>query len=123
MAESRWESKRQAWLTPRSFTTPSPADEDRTRNKETIAKISEAVETYDRQVVAGGHTGKSILVINRLAKMLKEPNKHYRQPIPLPLAISVLYRSWFHDGTIPDQYMSHGPENQNSDEQTVSKDV
>lgn len=113
-----WDSIRRSWLerpskahhtTPSSSTIDPSHDTDQLNHRSRrIQKLDRLIQDYDhhqqqQQSQENPTNPKAILGIIHFADRLTNNRKQpFLQPIPLSQAVSVLYRSWFHDGTIPD---------------------
>lgn len=112
----RWETDRQNWLQPKPSSTSShqiPGTSSSTsvkveRDKEKAEKFNVAFErlvnSYDLQAKLNHSNDIPKQMLLRTADQLKDPDRRFVTPLPLKHAVAVLYRSWFHDGTIPEGY-------------------
>ncbi|KAH9443519.1 hypothetical protein MJO28_005707 [Puccinia striiformis f. sp. tritici] len=111
-----WNTIRKSWLTPTnlnhlpsssSSTDPNNTINAQERTVKRLEKINQMLVDYDQSARLGHPTPKPMLnVINFADRLTNQAHGHPRR-IPLSQAVSMLYRSWFHDGTIPDSFPFH----------------
>ncbi|KAG0151601.1 hypothetical protein CROQUDRAFT_651015 [Cronartium quercuum f. sp. fusiforme G11] len=121
LAQIRWEATRQAWLQPRPLASTShtlsskpkslsgakllrSGDEkcEAERREKFMIAFERMTFFYDEQAKLGHENGSARQAIIQTAQQLKDQNRIYTVPVPLRHAVAIFYRSWFHDGTIPE---------------------
>ncbi|EGG00558.1 uncharacterized protein MELLADRAFT_111777 [Melampsora larici-populina 98AG31] len=131
----RWETDRQNWLRSKPSFTSSGSDQIRgpsssnsviiERDQQVAEKFNVAFErivnSYDVQAKLNHSNDIPKQILLRTADQLKDPDRRFITPLPLKHAVAVLYRSWFHDGTIPEGY-PFGPCQSSSSEEDIQDD-
>ncbi|WAQ84986.1 hypothetical protein PtA15_5A559 [Puccinia triticina] len=114
-----WNAIRQSWLQPNNINnlpssstnqttiTTSTSDNGQKRTVKRLAKIDQMLADYDKASRLGHPNPKPMLSVIDFADRLTNQAQGHPGPIPLSQAVSMLYRSWFHDGTIPDSFPFH----------------
>jgi len=70
-------------------------------------KLDQMLAEYDESSRLGHRNPKPMLRVIDFADRLTNPALGHPAPIPLSQAVPILYRSWFHDGTIPESFQFH----------------
>ncbi|KAA1109632.1 hypothetical protein PGTUg99_028475 [Puccinia graminis f. sp. tritici] len=111
-----WSAIRKSWLQPNvkndeprpsssSDQAATTSNQLQKKNPKRLEKIDKMLADYDQASRLGHSNPKPMLSVVDFAFRLTDEYVRHPAPIPLSQAVSVLYRSWFHDGTIPEFHL------------------
>ncbi|KAH9813213.1 hypothetical protein DFH28DRAFT_1108913 [Melampsora americana] len=99
------ESNPSSDLIPNSSSSSSNKSKtDQEKSNQINLAFERLIKSYDLQTQTNHSNPIPKEILLRTADQLKDPNRRFVRPLPLKHVVSVLYRSWFHDGTIPEGY-------------------